>query len=241
MDASPKERTPTSIMKKLVDVSVEKLREGVNLVDVEQYLIRMGAQADVAKALLKKAIDSIDTCDHLLSLDVCLAKADEARAQGDLQKELQCRLAIYRHKKETERYPALRLQNLYFLISCFLLNPLENDNHKLLKEIMASVQDIPCTYTEIEEELPVAQCFERFYRTLFSAVDVDTVFGPPFEAKPWESMEFFDSYGAPISVQSLQEHIKENQVEVIFCAGTSEEYALRYIEDYVASMVVLNM
>lgn len=239
IDMPPPEKIKAEVpvVRKLLDFAVTKLREGVTLGVTEQYLVRQGAHVDVAKILVKRALSNIDICDHKLSFDVCLAIADEARVRGDSQKELQCCLEIYRSQQDKERHPALRMQNMYHLVSSMLLNPFENDNYKRAKEIIISVQEEPCSYTGTEDELSSVQRFERFYRATFDAVDIDTVFGPSFEVKPWDPMAFFHSDGVPVSVQSLQAYIRDNQIEVIFCSGTSEEYGLRYIEDYTSSIV----
>lgn len=51
--------TPERIAELLLDFAANRLREGATPAQVEQDLINQGAQADVAKLLVSKAVEAV--------------------------------------------------------------------------------------------------------------------------------------------------------------------------------------
>jgi hypothetical protein len=159
-----------------------------------------------------------------------LQEVEACRARNAVEEELANRLAIFRHPQDTLRANAIRLQNIYDALSCIFYDwQTSRGKANLAKELLTAVSQMPDTASDVPlEQYNALHRYERFYRMLISEVDVDAVFGAPYEASPWVHLDFFTSNGMPVDVHGLQATIERRGVEVIFFAGASEDYAMRY-------------
>ena len=162
------------------------------------------------------------------------AQARAAYSRGDIEEELRCRVAIFRHPEDAQRLSALRLENIDLALGRIFAGPLDPSRIALAKELVEAVPRIPMSSESFTD---YGMTFDRFYRLSIGAIDIDTVLGPPLQPLAEPQLSFVSSTGEAMTLNDLGEAVKKLKAEVAFFTQASEEYFGRFARTYIDTML----
>lgn len=133
----------------------------------------------------------------------------------------------------SDQNPLLKLRDLHDAASRILCQPLTDTGVGQLRRLLAAARDL---------EVPVEpgsewEGWERHYRLLMSAVDLDLVLGPTPRPGPEAQLEFRTAAGTALDGAGLRAHADQLGARCVFFAAADEAYVDLYARWYALSVL----
>lgn len=151
---------------------------------------------------------------------------ESAPAEPDLDQLVAAALA-------SDQNPLLKLRDLHDAASRILCQPLTDKGLDQLRLLLAAARDL---------EVPVDpgsewEGWERHYRLLMAAVDLDMVLGPTPQPGPEAELEFRSAKGDVLDWAGLRAHADRLGARCVFFAAADEAYVDLYARWYALSVL----
>lgn len=133
----------------------------------------------------------------------------------------------------SDQNPLIKLRDLHDAASRILCQPLTEMGINQLRQLLAAARDL---------EVPVEpgsewEGWERHYRLLMAAVDLDMVLGPTPEPGPEAPVEFLTAAGQELDWGGLRAHADRLGAGCVFFAAADEAYVDLYARWYALSVL----
>lgn len=156
---------------------------------------------------------------------------------GNLDQEISCRAAVFRHPNDLQQHSALRLTNIYETLSAiFYRDHLDAPMIDLAREMIAAVEPVQDSILSATD-LDAYSAHDRFLRVTLHSLALNEVVSPldtPVQPPQWS---FFDVTGHPLDTSALRAHLARLRPGAAFFAPSSPLYFKNCAATYVSSIL----